>query len=535
MTGWKRIARVLDGGPLSRRRRYLVVTALLAVGITLALLKPLLSARWSLIDDHETLAFYDASPSHGPGWFFRELYASGSLSPGEGSRYRPLYYFFRLAETGIWHGSARLWWLSHVLQFALFALLLLWAARRTAGIWENFAALVWMTGAITWWGDIWGRLGPSENYVALGLALYIWGAVAAVQTMRSGKLPRYHRWSGAALAIGGIVAAGTKENLVFLLLPSVYLVARARWRGSRRWITVGSALHLTFGIFVTIAIYVGVARNGHVYKVDASTGDRLSLMFAAFEGFIRGHVLVLAAAIAVSGGALFVAKEKRLVLARSLAMPAVTIIFSLLTWLSQVAFYDGWPPVTPRYYFPGALAAPLAVYACYVGAVRIARFFDVRAAIILRVLALVLMAWTLLHLDYSLHKQAALMRKNSSSFSSKLQRVVKAAIADPNAPIVIVSNRVMSYEPVDSLQIYLRHAHVKNPVYMVNRFASSDFPEGSLERSLAQEMETAARDGGKGLFPLTKPFAYQPNGGSCIGVGVDGGTGLKECRAVAIF
>ena len=532
---WKHVARVIEGGPLSRRRWYLIATAFAAIIIAFVLLRPLLSARWSLIDDHETVAFYDRSDSHGPSWFFQSLRESEAGQPGEGSRYRPAYYFLRIAETGLWRGSARLWWFAHVIKFAISVLLLLWALRRVTGIWENLAATVWIVGAITWWGDIYCRLGPSEAYCVPAAALYAWGAIAAVQTMRSTRLPRYHAWCGVALALGGAVAAGSKENMVFLLLPSMYLVARARWRGSHKWITIGCALHGVFGVFVAIATYIGVARVGHVYKESVSTGGRLALMKAAARSVIGDHWLAIVIALVVAGVALLVANEKRPVLARRLVMPAAVVAFAFIMWLSQVAFYNGWPPTDGRYYFPGGLAAPLAIYACYVAAARTAKFFDARAAIVVRGLALVFIGWRLWTSDYALRAQATQRRNLSTDISKRLGRVIKAARKNPTAPIVCVSNSVWAYEPVVSLQLFLRHAHITNPVYMMQRFTPADFPEGSLERSLAEGMDQIAREGGHDDWSMTRPFAYQGGGGDCIGVGFSGDTGLADCPAVAQF
>ncbi|HEY4181752.1 MAG TPA: hypothetical protein VGM90_33135 [Kofleriaceae bacterium] len=407
------------------------------------------------------------------------------------------------------------------------------ALRRLGGFWENLVAALFIVGAPTWWGDIYCRLGPAEGYMVPALALYAWGTIAAVRTMRSTRLARYHAWCGAALAIGGIVAAGSKENAVFLILPSVYLAARARWRGSHRWITVGAAVHIVFGIFVAIATYVGVKRFGHVYNDSTSASGRIQLMTTAARELVTDNWLAIAAGITTTIVLVVVAKNRRALVAQ-LVMPSASIAFVFVTWLSQVAFYNGWPPQLGRYYLPGALAAPIAIYSCYVAIVRAARFFDIRAALLIRCLALALMVWQLFHLDYILHAQSVAMRDSSIEFAKKLRRVIRAANANPTVPIVMVSNSVWAYEPVDSLQTFLRHAHVSNPVYMINRFTPSEFPEGSLERSLSEQMENAARDGGAGLFPLAQPFAYQ-TGGDCVGVGFNGDTGLTSCATIADF
>ncbi len=534
MTGWRRFERLIDGAALRRRRWYLIATAVAAIGIAFVLLRPLLSARWSLIDDHESVAYYDRSDSHGPSWFLKSLRESEAWSPGEGHRYRPAYYFLRLAETGLWQGSARLWWRARVVNFAISVLFLLWALRRVTNIWENLAGTLWIVGAITWWGDIYCRLGPSEAYCVPAAALYAWGAIAAVQTMRSTRVPRYHALCGLALALGGVVAAGSKENMVFLLLPSMYLVARARWRGSHRWITIGCSLHIIFGVFVTIATYIGVSRTGHVYKEDASTGGRIGLMKAAARGVIENHWLAIVVALVVAGVAILAARDHRRILARALIMPGAVVAFAFVTWLSQVAFYNGWPPNLGRYLFPGALAAPVAFYACYVAAIRTARFFDRRAAIVVRTVSLAFVVSRLWTLSFPVHAQAKNRRDESTDISKKLNRVIKAALKNPSTPIVCVSNTVWAYEPVHAVQVFLRHSHVKNPVYMIQRFTPAQFPEGSLERELADTMERTTRDGGGGIFPLARPFAYQA-GGDCIGVGFGGDTGLAECPALSTF
>jgi hypothetical protein len=421
-----------------------------------------------------------------------------------------------------------------VSKLAISLLFLLWALRRVTGIVENVALSIWIVGAITWWGDIFCRLGPSEAYCVPAAALYAVGAIGAVQTMRSARLPRYHAWCGVALALGGVVAAGSKENKVFLLLPSLYFIARARWRGSRRWITIGCAVHVAFGLFVTIATYIGVSRVGHVYKEDASTVGRLAHIKAAARSVVGDYWLAILVALLVAGVALFFANEKRRILARRLAMPAAVVAFAFVVWLSQVAFYNGWPPTDGRYYFPGALAAPVAIYACYVAVVRTAHFFDARAAIVVRGLALVFIGWRLWTADYTVRAQAAARRDLSVDVSKRVGRVIKAARKNPTAPILCVSNSVWAYEPVVAVQAFLRNARITNPIYMMQRFGPADFPAESLERTLAEAMDDIARNGGKGPWSMTRPFAYQ-GGGECIGVGFSGGTGLADCPAVAEF
>src|SRR5262249_37606010 len=157
----------------------------------------------------------------------------------------------------------------------------------------------------------------------------------------------YHAWCGAALAVGGIVCAGSKENMLVLLLPSVAIAVRARWTGSRRWLPLGCAPHVTLGLFVAIAAYLGGARYGHGYKEDVSTTGRLDLIVDAAIAIVReGWVWLVTGSIAAISGVMALRARGRFSdahrLARSLAWTAALLALAALVYLSQVAFYNGW-------------------------------------------------------------------------------------------------------------------------------------------------------------------------------------------------
>jgi hypothetical protein len=537
------LTRALDGAWLRRRWIYRCVTAAVIVGFMLCVLYPLLWSRWALIDDHQLIEFYDSSPSHGPLWFLRTVLDSEVVRPGGGSRYRPVYYFLRIAETGLLQGNARFWWWSHTALFTGSIVTVTWALRRLTGIWENLLAAAWLVATVTWWGDIYCRLGPAEAYVVPGLALYAWGAVSAVSTLRWTRLPRYHLRCAVLIALGGIVAAGSKENMAFLAMPSIYIAARAGFRGSRRRLTIACIVHVAFTAFVFIAAYIGVANHGHVYLEDVSTSSRFAVVMAAAKRMGSNAYPWLIAGSTIASALVIVTwrrgrHEQARALIRPFAVAVAMLAFLALSYLSQVAFYGAWPPREPRYLFPGALAAPIAIYVCYWTALRAARIVGTPASwlAIGRLIAIVLVAWTVVRASFPVHASAVTTHRETLAMQKKVRRVVKAALAQPDVPVIFVSNHVGYYEVVHAVQLFLRHGGVRNTFYLQLRgYDSTQFAEGSLHHALTRAMEQMAREGGArtGGYSQTSPYAY--DGGPCIGVGFGGETGIPACPAVVTF
>ena len=522
---------------------YRCVTAAVIVVVMLCVLYPLLWSRWALIDDHQLIEFYDSSPTHGPVWFFRTVLDSEVVRPGGGSRYRPVYYFLRIAETGLLQGNARFWWWSHTLLFTSSIVLVTWSLRRLTGIWENILAAVWLVATLAWWGDIYCRLGPAEAYVVPGLALYAWGAVSAVSTLRWTHLRRYHMRCALLIAVGGIVAAGSKENMAFLALPSLYIAARARLRGSRRRLTIACIVHVAFTAFVFIAAWAGVAAHGHVYLEDVSASSRLAVVVGAAKRMSSDAYPWLIACVVISITLVIVMRRRRQheqqrALIRQFAVTAGMLGFIALSYLSQVAFYSGWPPKEPRYMFPGALAAPVAIYVLYWTALRAARIAGAPASwlTIGRLAAIVLMTWTIARASFPVHASAVTTHQQTFEMQRKVRRVAVAARARPDVPVIFVSNNVGTYEFVHAVQLFLRHSGVRNTFYVkLQGYSAEQFAEGSLERALTETVERVAREGGgrTGGYSQTSRFEY--DGGACIGVGFGGDTGISACPAIESF
>jgi len=69
------------------------------------------------------------------------------------------------------------------------------------------------------------RLGPQENYAAVGMALYILGYVNTLELVHKKDKAAgssIHNW--ILLVTGAFIAMGSKENLLVLLVPSMILL-----------------------------------------------------------------------------------------------------------------------------------------------------------------------------------------------------------------------------------------------------------------------------------------------------------------------
>jgi hypothetical protein len=121
------------------------------------------------------------------------------------------------------------------------------------------ALLVAYALSIPFWGDIVGRLGPSEANVLAGLPLFLAGASIAVGSRSSRTLDQIP--SAALLAMGGLICVGSKEYMLILTLPTLYLLhASARRRPGL--VSTSAILFLIVAAIVASSLLVATAGSG---------------------------------------------------------------------------------------------------------------------------------------------------------------------------------------------------------------------------------------------------------------------------------
>lgn len=206
---------------LQQRLARATICMFFAIALSYYCFGPNLGSWFGLIDDHETIKYL------GPD---RVLYVSempGFLldtevgHPFEARRFRPIYYSLRLIETALWRDNVAIWYGMRMAAFAGFVALMAYYFIKYFG-WGMGGALSFATLAAPYWADIFGRLGPPENYTVPAMGLVAFGLSGLIGTGRSAGIGSAGRW--LALLFGCLIAIGVKENYLFLLPLLVWAV-----------------------------------------------------------------------------------------------------------------------------------------------------------------------------------------------------------------------------------------------------------------------------------------------------------------------
>ena len=491
---------------------------ILGLGVAICACFPILSARWGAIDDHEIATFL--GPDHNlpfteiPG----RIAATEAGHPGGFSRYRPSYFTLRVTEAALWGAHPEIWYAARIVFLAIFLGSLIAVLAPGTSLVEALAFAV-LVGTADFWRDIYFRLGPGEAYGALGVGLFAVGFARALQ-------PRPPLRASVLLAAGALIAMGSKENLLLLALPAIYLGWRQR---NRRGVLVACLVILAFALFVAVSVYLGVRRHGHVYAEDVSSGGRLRILGDALMGgwnqwsrwWLVGLLAWAAAWLVARLRGRFGAER---LLAREGARTLLALVLLLVLHASQVAFYNGqWPPGPLRYLFPGALVAPLMLFAGYRLLVRGAGWLGLPSIVArpVRVLAALAALWLLWPRFQPMRAAAEQTVRTTRAFTASIEMIARAHRRQPSWPIVFASHDVWDFEFIHSVQLFLYFSGVDTPAYLtLDGYSPASFAGGSLEAQLTESLATQAA---KGLDPpyLLRPWARFA-GPPCYGLGFSG-------------
>ena len=520
--------------PRSSRMRWLPI--LIGVGLlTCVLLGPLLHAKWQGIDDHEIMKFLGQDRKAHITELVALLSDTEVARLGSFGRYRPSYYIARALEAVAWGDSPRLWYLSRMVMFAISAALA-WdlLARRLGVLAAGLVVLYLLT--FRFWGDIWCGLGPAEQYAVLGTAMYAYGVFGLTRAARANRGLRTRGATAYWMLLvvpGALLAMGSKENFLFLLIPTWAVTV---WLGVRhrldRAALLGCALITAYGLFIGVAVAIAVGSAGRdVYLNPVGIGYRLALVPSGINRALVGIRWTDRLATAAAGGAaacLAVVAWRQRHARRAAAATVLVLVCLLLLNLSQFVFYCGQLPEHSRYAFPALLVWPGYWLALCVMDLRLLRSLAqerwqttlAHLGLCLAVLALVAMerrGLTELGLRAELHAQ------RTQRFTEKITAICDRAKADPGRPIVLVSHLVyMDCEHCFSTQRFLHAAGIANPLYLDLRGEHADAAGlPPLEKFLHAHMAEVSRRGLEGFAP----WATRPPEAACFAVGFSGDPG----------
>jgi hypothetical protein len=435
---------------------------------------------------------------------------------GKSQRFRPVYYLTRLTETALWGLEGGYWYSWRVVMFGTVIAAMLWLYTQCTGLFLG-AALTAYTLSFAMWVDIWTRsTGPSEQYAALGSAICAVGAWQFVKRWRAGESLD---GSCLAMAVGAIIAMGSKENMLLLELPLLAMLAAGLWHRRIGLLSAAALIvAIVFGVWVasSIAVYFLGARVEDIYGNSVHS----SLLGAAWMR--RVYAGGLATVMVLGAISLVVRKigdKEKLERYRSLVPRYVISVSAIVgVFVFNFLFYTGMIPTGARYDFPAVLALPALLILLLEGIGEIAGLFGfglvVKKAAGL-VLAIALVAYVV-SAPWELQAAVKANVARNTAFEAGLSEAQRITAAHPQWPIFIKSFNFLDYEVIQALGYFFVARSINNPrylVYVANRYGE---PRNAFQAGLDQALQAESSNGmlNRGYLPLVE--ATSTSGGDCF-------------------
>lgn len=494
----------------------------LAVGLAVYSWAPLIHAKWGLIDDHEIMAFVGEQERMPLAKFPAVLLGTELSTASISARFRPSYYVLRAVEAAVWGKNAALWYAFRIGIALLMSVVLAHICLQFAGPILTSGFLVFALSA-GYWADIFAKAGSGETYAVLGVCLVALGLGLGSKNVKEIGSSR-----ALLISTGIAIAAGSKEN--FLVLGGVPL-----------WLLFSRAPRTTPGgkvLFISVLgflAWIGFTLLGRlraagtdIYANDISFSSRFRLLESFFSipavpYWLTGLFLLMVAA------ALLKVRARRN--ETVLAAVAATSMGSYLAmgcglfavYAAQFIFYNGkWPGSVSRYQFPGILAFHFSIL---IGLVAVTRLIELSwpgrrklVALIQLVPALWLVIASVGIISDNRRISLETVRA-TSEFDAKLQVVAGYLGRNPEKPLIINTFSVSDYEPVFSMERFVRARGLANPVAIrMNGYAPAQYRPDSLEGILSTALARISEVGSGDLF-VSLSNASQID---CFSVGMSG-------------
>jgi hypothetical protein len=481
-------------------------------------------ADFCIIDDHWQALWLGGTGGFSFAKIWPTAVAAELGSLGSGGRYRPVWILYLELEAWLFGDRPALYHALRILYFALFLGALGRIAARCVGLAPALVFVTAITG-LRFWGNLWTlSLGPLEQLAVAGVALLMIACDAIVPRFVSGE--RIPAWALPLASLGTAVAAGSKENFVFLV---ALFAAIAIGMAITQRLQLASAVLALPGLVVPAVVLYALASAGgdtqDFYGVDNSVAHRLApllnlrLVFAwpFFVPFVVVAVL-LAVPLAWLG-------YRRSPLPRPQRRRAAVVFIGFVGFLAgytlwEIFFYNGRLPSGIRYDFP-ILLLPPAIVLGFAAFTRYTLLTDGRSE--WRSVQAAFVAFTALYLvffraNFSLPRAVDMAVARTTVFRHDFDAMRMTTSAHPDWPIVLEPNSPWDYEPVDRFHVWARYFGIANPLMLRVEVP----PKGltTFEQRLVGEMQRWAAAGVKDSFrPLPDPTALEKRNGHCLAVG----------------
>jgi hypothetical protein len=482
-------------------------------------------ANWGIIDDHAFFGFMGPHQRLPITDVFHTLLTKTEVGDPSSGRWRPSYYFFMLLEAVAWGKNVHLWYLARTLFFATFIASVWWLLGKFVRIWLAFALLLPML-FLPFWGGVWARLGPSEIYGTLALALMLFGIYHLVKAPDEGR----RKWGAALVTFAAVLLIGSKETLIPLAGASFAVLLFAGF--TRRipiWMAVSYSL--VVGLYAAAVFFVilrAVSASGQDYY--ANTIDIRQILGLAGRASVSsafGSGVAFCYIIAIAFFGYWAKRSRRNLREWIISSNAVVAIFLFMAgvYFSQQVFYRGQLPLLMRYDFPASLFVPFSYYAliCYIF-YQLRLYLDSRAtnyvAIFLTFMICVVYAprFAVRFNSRPLPQAVSANIQVTNIFFNEVSALAEFAKKSPRSPVILEAYDPGTFEALFSIHSYVRALGVENPISV--RLHASGGSKGALNDGLERRIRTMENEGDSDFVALSKSLA-DPQGG-CISVGING-------------
>lgn len=456
---------------LSRSLLHWVLAISLGGGLATYQMAPQWQAWWGLMDDAEYVGWAPPGQSLSAGEYVATLERTEIGQIGTTLRFRPVYYVLRVGERVLWPSSPTWYYAVRTLMFA---------AALSLSAWVLFASLGGMLGggifalvSTQWfWRDIWAHGGPAEQYAFVGTSLL---AVAGVLAWRDSR-DAGGRTAAILATVGTVVATGSKENFLVLVIPFALVMLRVGSVAAHRRMAIALSVGVAaFALFIMVAVIPGVRSAGSdMYGNQISTHARFAWV-SAREGRWLAVVTAVLAVVPVALWRLLTAarrtEEARAVWVSTGRRFYVHIGLLLLLVISQIVFYSQkWPTLGSRYDFPGMLAIPLALGS---GSVLWLRWLEL-AGVGARGVRRMALAISAVALALALRHGVGPVRSAAvanARYTQELRSVLRDAVQNghtlgPKTPIIVEWQNEGEGEPATSTMALMRELGSVGPFFL---------------------------------------------------------------------
>lgn len=511
---------------------------LLGLALAVILTGGMVRADFSIVDDHYEALWLG---SGGP-FTFAKIWPAlldtevGSL--GSGGRFRPIYFLYLELEAWLLGDRPGLYHALRTLYFGLFLSIVGRVAARCVGI-VPALALVGAISGLKFWINLWTlSFGPAEQIAVVGVSLLLLACDTIVPRLVSGDpIPA---WALPVASIGTAIAAGSKENFVFLLAalgPLTLALAMAR-----RLSPVSVILAVPPLVVPALVLYALLSAGGNsqdFYGVDSSILHRLATFLTFRQLLAQPEFVPFALAAIMLAGGLSLLAHRRSLLPRLQRQRAILVFLGFIGLLGiyvlwEMFFYNGRVPSGGRYDFPFLLLPP-AIMLGFSAFVRYAFLQDDGRRWRYVQFGFVVLAGLYLshfHVTFTLPRAVDGAVARTTAFRHDFGVMQTAVSEHPDWPIVLEPNSPWDYEVVAKFGVWAKFFRVNNPVLLRVEIAQKDIAD-KFQQSLTDQMRTWGATGIAGeLEALPDPAMLVQRDGQCYGIGFRGPI-ISPCTPVA--